>query len=183
MIRIERSARRSPGPRLLSSIASLGQIGGIVVLIWEGSSPLPPIARAGGALGFIAGTLLDLYLGDRSTGIGAIVGLSLAYNCTTRQHASAQPLWLTAFGIVILAALVGGAIPYAVVLWRRRSDERDRAIANGSMAFALLTTIVLLLVFSLLKDLRIGPHLQPDWALWTAASSWFAAWFYLRRSM
>jgi len=130
-------APRGPVQQLISSVSSLAQIGGVVVLIWEGSSPLPPLARAAGALGFIFGMVSDLYLGDRSTGIGAIVSLSLAYNCTTRQHASAQPLWLTAFGIVILAALVGGAIPYAVVLWRRRSDERDRAIANGSMAFAL----------------------------------------------
>jgi amino acid permease len=177
------SPRGGPLRRLIEPIASLGIIGGIVVLIWEGSSPLPPIARGAGALGFIVSVASDLYGGSGYTGINAIVLLVLALNCTTRQHASAQPLWLTVFGVAILAALVFGAVPFAVTQWRRRSDERDRAIANGSMAFALLTTVLFMTVFSFLKEMKVGVAMQPDWALWTAAASWFGAWFYLRRKM
>ena len=118
-----------------------------------------------------------------ASGIGLIVTLILALNCTTRQHHMAQPLWLTLLGILILVALLGGAVPYAVVAWRRNSDERERAIANGSMAFALLATVVFITIFSFLRELNVGPAMQPDWALWTAAASWFGAWFYLRRAM
>jgi hypothetical protein len=111
------------------------------------------------------------------------VTLILALNCTTRQHHSAQPLWLSLFGVLILAALLGGAVPYAVIAWRRTSDEREKAIANGSMAFALLATVVFITIFSFLRELGIGPAMQPDWALWTAAAAWFGAWLYLRRAM
>jgi hypothetical protein len=188
MIRISFSAGRSDGRRtplqhFIASVSSLAFIGGVVVLIWESSSPLPPIARAAGALGFIVGGLGDLVAGDESNGIGTIVALILALNCTTRQHGSAQPLWLSMIGIAILAGLVFGAVPYAVTRWRARSDERDRAIANGSMAFALLTTVLFITVFSFMRELKVGPAMQPDWALWTAAASWFGSWLYLRRTM
>jgi hypothetical protein len=174
---------RGPLKQFIQSLSSLGFIGGVVVLIWEGSSPLPPIARAAGALGFILNSVGDLSGRDESNGIGLITGLILALNCTTRQHHSTQPVWLSAFGALILAGLVLGAVPYAVRRWRARSDERDRAIANGSMAFALLTTVLFITVFSFLKELKIGPAMQPDWALYAATASWFGSWLYLRRTM
>jgi len=196
----EQTASRGFARWVLERLGSLGVLGGIVVLIWEGSAPLSPWVRAAGALGFLVGAAADLAGRDRLrpgihvsigvsgagravSGVGLIVTLSLAFNCTTRQHHSAQPLWLTLFGILILAVLLCGAVPYAVIVWRRASDEREKAIAYGSMAFALLGTVVFLLVFSSLRDLRVGPALQPDWALLVTAVSWFGAWTYLRRTM
>ena len=193
------TATRSLARWTLDRLGSLGPLGGVVVLIWESAAPLPPLARAGGAVGFLLGAFADLidprrsragvYVSTGNTGrnqaagIGLIVTLVLAFNCTTRQHHSAQPLWLTLFGIAILAALIGGAVPWAVFVWRRHSDERDRAIANGSMAFALLATVVFVALFSSLKDLEVGPVLRPEWVLYAASLSWFGAWLVLRRRM
>jgi hypothetical protein len=70
-----------------------------------------------------------------------------------------------------------------VVQWRRREDEREAQIMNRSLAFSFIVTMTVVLGFSLLETLKIGPQLHADYVIYVAGSAWFAAWFVLRRRM
>jgi len=176
---------------LFGILSTAGFVGGIAQIVVEGSKPAPPKIRALAALGFLVSGVVDgirtwqrLRPANRSRSkvVTVNLGLILAFDRATPNYHHPRPLWLTAFAIVILVGVMV-SIALGVYLWRRSEDERDRAIANGSMAVAFLATLALVVFFALLQSTGVGPTLQPSYVLLTAVGSFFAAFYVLRRRM
>ena len=168
-------------------------LAGIVAWAWDSHSSMRPWIRLGGALCFIADlgagyllTRLKVTTEKRKRGpigMSAVWSLGMAYAISTPQPGETQPQWLTAAGVVFIVLLVFGAIPLAVIEYRSRRDEREMAIATRSLSFAFIVTMVVVLAFSMLETLKIGPTLRANYIIAAAATSWFASWFVLRRRM
>lgn len=168
-------------------------IAGIVAWAWDSHSPMRSWIRLGGALCFVAnlgaGYLLTRLSGTTKErkrgpiGMSAVWSLGMAYAISSPQPGETQPHWLTAAGVVFVVLLVFGAIPLAVVEYRNRRDEREMAIATRSLSFAFIVTMVVVLAFSMLETLKVGPALRANYIIAAAATSWFASWFVLRRRM
>jgi len=176
---------------LLGLLSTAGFVGGVAQLLLEGSKPAPPRVRALAALAFFVSGAIDGVRtwqrlhpgkGPASKSFTINLGLILAFERATPNYHHARPWWLTAFAIVILVCVMV-SIAAGVYLWRRNEDERDRAIANGSMAIAFLATLALVVFFALLQSTGVGPTLQPSYVLLTAVGAWLAALYVLRRRM
>lgn len=178
-------------PWIVRTLGSLGGLAGIVSLFWTSGSPTHVLewVRLGGAVGFVVAVIDDLVAARRketqkvSDWFSAFFVLLLAFDraSSPTKHV-AQPWWMT-----VLAAVIGAAalatLPTIYRLWRARSDERDRAIVQGSMSFAFVCTLVGLLAYSLLQGLKVAPNLNSDYVLWTAIGAWVGAYFWLQRRM
>jgi hypothetical protein len=185
--------RRHPVMVGLKFIGGAAFVGALIQLIVEGSKPAPPTIRGLAALGFFASDAIDTVdawrkrRATKRTRDGKIafafpLGFLLAFDRATPNYHHARPGWLTAFSIVILACFVT-FVADSVYRVRRAEDERQRALVNSSMAFAFLSTIGVVIVFALLQSTGVGPTLRPSYVLVTAALSWFAALYALRRRM
>jgi hypothetical protein len=188
-----RSAGRTAALRAVHFIDDWVFIGGLVAWAWDSHSPMRPWIRLGGALCFLvdlgAGYVLRRLKGATKErkrgpiGMNAVWSLALAYAISSPLPGETQPRWLTAAGVVFVVLLVFGAIPAAVIEYRNRRDEREMAIATRSLSFAFIVTMIVVLAFSMLETLKVGPTLRANYIIGVAASSWFASWFVLRRRM
>ena len=176
---------------LFGLVSTAGFVGGVAQIVVEGSKPAPPRIRALAALGFVASGVIDavqtwrrLRPTNRSSKKTFTInlGLILAFDRATPHYHYPRPWWLTAFAMVILVGIMA-SIALGVYLWRRNEDERDRAIANGSMAIAFLATLGLVVFFALFQSTGVGPKLQPSYVLLVAVGSFFAAYSVLRKRM
>ena len=184
---------RGPIVRLIKFAGDAAFIAALVAWIVEGSKPASPRDRGLMALGFFVCGIVDIeelwrkarHAAKRSEGsitVSFSLALFLAFDRATPNYPHGRPLWLTAFSLVILVCIVV-SVGLGVYLMRRTEDERQRALVNGSLAFAFLATLALVMVFAFLQGSNIGPHLEPSYIFVTAAASWFGALFVLRRRM
>ncbi len=185
----------SLGKNVLRFVSEYAFLAGLAAYAWESGNGHDSLIRLAGAICFLMwsgaeiasarsskGSALSRNRRHVPVGVAALAGLAMAFELTTPQPHRSQPAWLTALGIVLVVGLIA-TTPYAVIEWIRRSDERESLIANRSLAFAFIVTMTLVLTFSLLEALKVGPSLRPDYVIATATTSWFGAWFVLQRRM
>jgi hypothetical protein len=108
--------------------------------------------------------------------------LTIAFTDFIQSGGPADPAWLKALAVATLALIVA-SIPFAIVLWRRDRDERERAIVNAATTVAFVTTMLAVLTFVLLDRYLHVARVTPSWILLAGAISWFGAWFVLQERM
>ncbi len=168
-------------------------VAALIAWIATGSKTGTPRDRGLMALGFFVSGVVDMAdlwrkarqataRPDGSITVSFSLSLFLAFDRATANYAHGRPAWLTAFSLVILLCLVV-SVGIGVYRLRRSEDERQRALVNGSLAFAFLATLAVVMVFAFLQSSNIGPKLEPSYVFITAAVAWFAALFVLKRRM
>jgi hypothetical protein len=113
----------------------------------------------------------------------AVAQLLVAYTIAVPHGGVERPTWLTAIGVLALAAALAATVA-AVVLWRRSRDERERMIFAAATALAFGCVMVVAAAFTMLDHFSsFDVDLTPTWILLIGAASWVASGYVLRERM